>query len=353
MGNKEEEIEIDLAEVLAFLLHWIWLIILSGLVCGAIGLAVSTFVIAPKYQSTTKVYILNKQNTNGTISYSDTQLATQLTKDYEELITCRNVLEKVIANLNLSDSYESLLGRVSVANASDTRIISITVKDVDPEEARRIANMVRDVASAHITEVMDIEAVNVVDEANLPDINKPSEPSITKYTAIGAMVGLFLCIAVLLIKYLADDTIRVSEDVEKYLELSTLGLIPIMESEDDRPKKKKKRRSRYEREYTHSPDSSKEYPDDKADTGVTSENNEASKRSAPKPNRARNKGKDSRTARAIASLQVTDIDSLDEEVYVQEPEDTQIMMQMTKAETMEDGSYNYRSDQETYYNAAN
>ena len=69
MGNKDEEIEIDLAEVIAFLLHWLWLIILSGILCGAIGLAVSAFVISPKYQSTTKVYILNKQNPAGHSAY--------------------------------------------------------------------------------------------------------------------------------------------------------------------------------------------------------------------------------------------------------------------------------------------
>ena len=339
MGNKEEEIEIDLAEVLAFLLHWLWLIILSGLICGAIGLAVSAFVISPKYQSTTKVYILNKQNTNGNISYSDTQLATQLTKDYEELITCRNVLEKVITNLKLNDSYESLLGRITVANASDTRIISITVKDVNPEEARRIANEVRDVASAHITEVMDIEAVNVVDEANLPDIDKPSEPSITKYTAIGAMVGIFLCVAFLLIKYLADDTIRVSEDVEKYLELSTLGLIPIMEGESDKSKKKRRRKSADEREYTHRPDSTQEYSDNETEDNVSVPDTERPRKNANRNGKQKGRGKNRKSAREIAALQVADIDSLDEEVDVEEPEDTQVMRQMAQAETMENGEY--------------
>ncbi len=242
MRNREDEIEIDLAEVLLYLFHWLWLIALAGIISGGIGLILSACVIAPKYESTTKVYILNKQNINGNISYSDTQLATQLTKDYEELITCRNVLEKVIDKLGLDVSYEGLLKRVTVANATDTRIISITVKDEDPEEARRIANEIRNVASQHIKSVMDIEAVNVVDEANLPDADKPAEPSVIKYTAIGAVAGLFLCVCVLMIKYLSDDTIRVSEDVERYLELSTIGLIPYMDGEGGKKKKNRKKR---------------------------------------------------------------------------------------------------------------
>lgn len=318
MGNREDEIEIDLAEVLGFLFHWLWLIILGGLICGAIGLAISAFVISPKYESTTKVYILNKQNNNGSISYSDTQLATQLTKDYEELITCRNVLEKVISELKLDDSYETLKNRVTVANASDTRIISITVKDESPEEARRIANGIRDAASAHITQVMDIEAVNIVDEANLPDIDKPAEPSVVKYTGIGGFIGIFLCVASLMVKYLTDDTIRVSEDVEKYLELSTLGLIPVMEHDDDkgkdrkRKKKKKRRRSsseKYERPI--------EAVDDDTDVKLYET---SSSTKAERKNR-KNAAANTTVRRSAASLKSTtlrlpDIDSLDEDVTI-------------------------------------
>ena len=319
MGNREDEIEIDLAEVLGFLFHWLWLIILGGLICGAIGLVISAFVISPKYESTTKVYILNKQNTNGSISYSDTQLATQLTKDYEELITCRNVLEKVISELKLDDSYESLKNRVTVANASDTRIISITVKDESPEEARRIANGIRDAASSHITQVMDIEAVNIVDEANLPDVDKPAEPSVVKYTGIGGFIGIFICVAALLIKYLTDDTIRVSEDVEKYLELSTLGLIPVMEQDDDKGKDRKRKRKKKKRR--HSSNEKYENPlepvDD--DTDVKLYETSSSTKAERKNRRNATTGT---TVRASAvslkstTLRLPDIDSLDEDVTI-------------------------------------
>ena len=319
MGNREDEIEIDLAEVLGFLFHWLWLIILGGLICGAIGLVISAFVISPKYESTTKVYILNKQNNNGSISYSDTQLATQLTKDYEELITCRNVLEKVISELKLDDSYESLKNRVTVANASDTRIISITVKDESPEEARRIANGIRDAASSHITQVMDIEAVNIVDEANLPDVDKPAEPSVVKYTGIGGFIGIFICVAALLIKYLTDDTIRVSEDVEKYLELSTLGLIPVMEQDDDKGKDRKRKRKKKKRRHSSSEkyENPLEPVDD--DTDVKLYETSSSTKAERKNRRNATTGT---TVRASAvslkstTLRLPDIDSLDEDVTI-------------------------------------
>ena len=227
--NSNDEIEIDLREVFILLISRMWLIVLIGMLTAVIGFALSAFLIAPTYESTSKIYILNKQQEN-TVTYSDVQLGTQLTKDYAELITSRLVLEKVIEELQLEDVYEGMdykemLEKVEVTTPTDTRILSITVTDTDPVMAMNIANSVREAAAVHIKNVMDIEAVNVVETANLP--MEKAGPSITKWTLIGGCLGAFLVIAVLLVIFFLDDTIKNSDDVEKYLGLSTLALIPL------------------------------------------------------------------------------------------------------------------------------
>ena len=50
----------------------------------------------------------------------------------------------------------------------------------------------------------------------------------------------FVCVAIL-IHYLLDDTIKSSEDVEKYLGLSTLALIPVAPGENDGKQKSKRK----------------------------------------------------------------------------------------------------------------
>ena len=62
INKSTDEIEINLGEIFALLLHKVWIIILAAVVCGAVGFLYSYFLITPQYQSTTKVYILNKQN---------------------------------------------------------------------------------------------------------------------------------------------------------------------------------------------------------------------------------------------------------------------------------------------------
>lgn len=225
---ENDEVEIDLREVFMVLLSHTFIIILGGLLAALIGFSVSQFLISPTYESTTKIYILNKQD-NATVTYSDVQLGTQLTKDYKELVQSRYVLEQVIQKLELGDlTYETLLKKVDVTTPTDTRILAITVVDTNPMLAMEIANEIRETAAVHIKNVMDIQAVNIVETANLP-IQKAG-PSVMKWTLIGGLLGIIFLSGFYLIRFFLNDTIRTSDDIEKYLGLSTLAIIPLVDS---------------------------------------------------------------------------------------------------------------------------
>lgn len=237
--KRNDEIEIDLLEVFHILLGRIWLILSAGVFLALVCFAISRFILTPTYKSTTKIYILNKSESQS-VTYSDVQMGTQLTKDYAELISSRYVLEEVIQVLSLKEDYDELRDMVSVDTPADTRIVSITVENTDPVQAMNIANCIREAASNHIQNVMDIEAVNVVETANMP--MEKASPSVAMWTLAGGVTGGFLLCVIILIQYLLDDTIKSTEDVEKYLGLSTLALIPVMEEENGKKKKRRKKR---------------------------------------------------------------------------------------------------------------
>lgn len=240
MVRKNDEMEIDLLEIGLVLLHHLSLIIPVGIMTALLAFLFTQLFIAPAYQSTTKIYILSKQE-NTSVTYSDLQMGSQLTKDYAELIQSRFVLEEVIQELGLNLSYEGLAGKVSVTTPTDTRVLSITVTDESPVMAMQIANAIREAASVHIMNVMDIQAVNVVETANMPMYK--SAPSMGKNVCMGGLLGVLTVIAFVIIRYLMDDTIKTPEDVEKYLGLSVLAQIPLIE-EENTPKKKKKKAKR-------------------------------------------------------------------------------------------------------------
>lgn len=237
--QNHDVIEIDLVEVLHLLLSRIFMILSVGIFTALVCFAVSKFVLTPVYESTTKIYILNKSD-SASVTYSDVQLGTQLTKDYAELIGSRYVLEEVIQELKLDLDYDKLYDKVTVSTPTDTRIVSITVEDSDPVTAMNIANCIREVASDHIQNVMDIDAVNVVETANMP--TEKAGPSCLKWSLVGGLLGVLVMCTIVILQYLMDDTIKSSEDVEKYLGLSTLALIPTSEEESTDKKRKRKKK---------------------------------------------------------------------------------------------------------------
>ena len=115
--------------------------------------------------------------------------------------------------------------------------------DPDPERAKEIVDAVADISAKQITSVMQIEGVNVIEYGRVA--TSPSSPNVKKNTVLGAAVGVVLAIAVLVVKFLLDDTIKSSEDVERYLGITNLSLIPLTEEEyngHSSNKKKKKRK---------------------------------------------------------------------------------------------------------------
>ena len=241
MDRKEDIIEINLGELIAVMLGRAFLIISAGVFFALAGLFVSKFVLHPTYESTTKIYILNKEE-NQNVTYSDVQISTQLTQDYAELIKSRYVLEEAIQRLNLVDvTFEDLAKVVKVDTPSDTRIVAITAKDEDPLRAMEIANCIREVSSEHITNVMDIDAINVAETANVP-VEK-SGPSVTKWAVFSAVLGALVVSLFVILNYILDDTIKSNDDIERYLGLSTLALVPLSVEEQDKKKKSKLKKS--------------------------------------------------------------------------------------------------------------
>lgn len=221
----EEDMEIDLRELFFVLLSKWHMIFLSGLMCALIGLLAAMFLVPEKFQSKTSIYIYDQQKES--MSYSDLQISTVLTKDYEVLIKGRTVLETVIEELDLNCSYSALNSMVKVNVPDSTRIVEIFVQTTDPYLSKDIADAVREVSSETIKSVMGVDAVNVVETANLPE--GKSSPSISKYTVLGGMFGAVVAVGIIVILFLTNDTIRSQEDVEKYLELGVLGTIPLTE----------------------------------------------------------------------------------------------------------------------------
>jgi len=218
----DDEIEIDLMELFYALRHRLWIIILALVIGGAGAGFFSKKVLSPIYESTSMVYVLSKETTLA--SLADLQIGSQLTKDYSVIIKSRPVLEEVIAKQNLDMTTEELSSMISIDNPKDTRILSITVSDVDPMRAQAIVNEITKDSSSYIADIMEMVPPKTIEEGVAAI--KPSSPSVKKNAMLGGLGLAFVACGLICLKVIMDDTIKSEEDIEKYLGMSVLAVIP-------------------------------------------------------------------------------------------------------------------------------
>ena len=240
--------EIDLLELLMVMKKHLAAILLAGIVGLVIMFAYTSFLATPLYSASSMMYVMpDNSNSMNSSTLSDMQVGQQLTSDYSSMIKSRSFMEDVIKKLNLTIDYQHLLEKVEVTNPTSSRILQVTVNDPNPQTAADIANEVASVAESKLKEITGMQAIKIYEEAAVPD--RPSSPSLKKNCALGLLAGLVLAMAVITILYLLDDTIKTEDDIEKYLGMTTLAVLPYNGRKQQRQAQKhKKQRAKQEKQ---------------------------------------------------------------------------------------------------------
>lgn len=239
--QQNEEMEIDLLELLYVLKEKIVSIVVTAVFFAMLFGFGTLFLVEPKYESTSKLYIVSQ--TSSIASLTDLQMGSQLAQDYMVLVESRPVLGRVIENLGLNLSYEELLAMLSLNNPSDTHILEITIRADDPYMVKEIVDEIGQVSGERIAAIMNVNQPTTVENGHLE--NRPCSPVVSRNVLIGALAGFFLSIVVVLASYLLNDMIATETDIEKYLGLNTLGMIPIEEGTVRQMMLDKKKRGRW------------------------------------------------------------------------------------------------------------
>ena len=223
MNNQEANtIEIDVLSLLRTIWRKKFLILLTAILTTGLAFAYSAFLATPQYDSTTRLYVVNQSSDNGAgITNQDLQAGSFLVKDYKEIILSQDVLKNVTTTLGITDDIKE---KITVNIPVDTRILSITVRDSDPNQAATIANTLRDEAAKKIIEVTKVSDVTTL-EAALP-AEKPSTPQTKRNLVLGFIVGAFLATALVLVLEVLDDRVKRPQDIEEGLGMTLLGVVP-------------------------------------------------------------------------------------------------------------------------------
>lgn len=221
--------EIDLKEIISIFWEKKVTIILLTAIFMVIGFIYSSFIVVPKYTSSTKLVLAQSSSSSdsASITTTDITLNSKLISTYTEIIESSKVIRQVIANLGIDDKEESVRSNVSVAAETGTDIIKITVSNTEPQKAADIANEMAVVFAEEVKRIYGIDNVNTLDAAEANDV--PSNINLTKTMIIFGAVGFIIAAAYIFIIYMLDNSIKSSDDVERVTQVPVLASIPVYE----------------------------------------------------------------------------------------------------------------------------
>ena len=241
--NPSEASKIDYLEMLYHLVDKLPKILLAGFLCAALAFSLVYFVETPKYQATTKLYVFNNGTGAGGLGelVSGFQIGNYLTNDYRQVFTNKDVHETVLKKLQAADfetepyykdgepDYQKLESMLSISNPNDTRVLTLTVTSEDEYEAVRMAELYSEEARRFIENKMELDIPKVFEEVHITKVSKGTVSRTLQAFALGVLAMAVIYV----VQFLMDDRITTSDFIEKRVGIVTLGMMPVIDLNDE------------------------------------------------------------------------------------------------------------------------
>lgn len=206
-----------------------WLsIALVTLLAGAVAAGI-TSIQTPMYASSARLFVTTSE-TDSAALFQGSQFSAQRVKSYADLITSRELAERVVKDLDLRTDADDLSERVEATVGVETVNLTLTVANTDPHDAQRIAqsyaeqlvDLVRELETPPGQEQAPIKAT-IVDSASFSD--SPVSPQPLRNIGLGIALGLLLGFGLAVLREVLDTRVRSAEDLAAITDAPTLGAI--------------------------------------------------------------------------------------------------------------------------------
>ncbi len=237
MNREEQGMEIDLMQIIRTLLGNLKYIILVTLIFGVLSYLGSAMLVTPIYEANAKMIVNTRKEVSQTITNDQINSAKNLVDTYAVIIRSRDVLNQVITDLNLPETYSQLASYISVKAVNETQVMQITVQHPNRDTAMAVVSKLLEIVPSVIAEKVEAGSVKTVEKPYAG--TEPVSASPLHHAVLAAMAGFVLTCAVIVIIFLADNTYKTDMDIQRDLDLPVLGVIPTIEGSEKRGYKKK------------------------------------------------------------------------------------------------------------------
>lgn len=204
-----------------------WLMIVTiTLIATIISAALSFFVIKPKYEATTKVFIGKDEGDNQSYNQNDVLMYQKLMKTYSEAIKTKDLVSRSLQGTSLELKPEDVLANLTVLPVADTQILQIKYKSNNPQEAKVVIQELTDEFIKTSKELVPNGNIKTIEEVQLPE--NPISPNKKMNIAIAFLLGLMVSVGLAFLLEFLDNTFKSKEQLERELDIPVIGVIPTV-----------------------------------------------------------------------------------------------------------------------------
>lgn len=225
----------DLREYGRVLLRRGWIVVVVAIV-GAAAAFLFSRIQTPIYRSTITLSAVPSRPSD----YGQSLAIKNLLRLYGQQMQTKTIAQQVIDQLQLDISPEKFLGGVEVSASEADYTIQVAVKDANIDMVPRMTQALADnFVILHQQENLQVDQsdrilVNILDNATPPEKFSPKTTiNVIAGAILGALAGV---IAIFIIEYIQSGYIRKPEDVERSLQLTVLGAIPTISTQEAKTK---------------------------------------------------------------------------------------------------------------------
>jgi capsular polysaccharide biosynthesis protein len=203
-----------------------WWVIALAVIAAAGGAYVVSKLLPDTFRSQAVYLVLANQADNGLNIVLRNSM-----NSYRELVLQPDVLDQISQSNGLDISGEQWMQDVNIQPRPDEQKIIIEVDGATLDQSMAMADAVGERIVAEVNRInATLEGtarINVerIQQARLVSIQPNTRVNVLAGAILGLVIGLLLAFV---LEYL-DDTLKSSADVERFVGLTTLGAIPLVE----------------------------------------------------------------------------------------------------------------------------
>ena len=224
-NQKTRMKEIDVFELFFYLLRKIHLLIIGALIGGAIGFLLAAFVISPKYSSFVDLYIKNSTQTEkDSVDYNDINASQKLVSTYVVILQSNAITGEVRNKLGNTMTDKELLDVTKFSALQNTEVLRIEAETGDRQLSMDICNAYMVIASEALDEIVGAGSVKVISKPIYPE--EKSYPSVTKFSLIGALVGLMMVVGICVLSMMTNNKVTDEASLSERYDIPVFGAVP-------------------------------------------------------------------------------------------------------------------------------